>query len=101
MEKENVSEEVIIDLADFFKVFGDPTRLKILFYLVEENEVSVSTIAEMLNMSQSAISQQLNVLRQSRLVKFRKDGKNSSYRLCDDHINKILTLGKEHYKELM
>ena len=101
MEKEYVSDEVIIDLADFFKVFGDPTRLKILFYLVEEDEVSVSTIAERLGMSQSAISQQLKVLRQSRLVKFRKDGKNSYYRLCDDHINKILTLGKEHYKELM
>ncbi len=101
MQNENISEEVIVDLADFFKVFGDATRLKILFYLVEESEVSVSSIAERLSMSQSAISQQLKVLRQSRLVKFRKDGKNSYYRLCDEHINKILTLGMEHYKELL
>ncbi len=101
MDSGFISEEVIVDLADFFKVFGDATRLKILFFLEEEDEVSVSSIAERLNMSQSAISQQLKVLRQSRLVKFRKDGKNVYYRLCDDHINKILTLGSEHYKELL
>ena len=101
MEKENVSEEVIIDLADFFKVFGDATRLKILFYLVEETEVSVSSIAERLCMSQSAISQQLKVLRSSRLVRFRKEGRSSIYRLSDDHIHRILKLGIEHYEELL
>ncbi len=99
--EENYTDETLIDLADFFKVFGDPTRLKILLFLVEEDEVSVSSIAERLSMSQSAISQQLKVLRQSRLVKFRKDGKSVLYRLCDEHINKILTLGMEHYSELM
>lgn len=101
MENEYFEDEAVIDLADFFKVFADATRLKILFYLVAKKEASVSSIAEYLQMTQSAISQQLKVLRQNRLVKFKKEGKSVLYRLCDEHINKILTLGLEHYKELM
>lgn len=92
-------DDDIIDMADFFKVFGDPTRLKILF-LLDEGECGVGEIATRLEMSQSAISQQLKVLRASRLVKFRKDGRNISYRLSDDHIHTILSLGAEHYAEL-
>lgn len=97
----NHAEEEIIDIADFFKMFSDSTRLKILFLLSEEGESNVNNIAEKLNMSQSAISQQLKVLRSTRLVRFRKDGKNIIYRLSDDHIDSILRLGVEHYEELL
>ncbi len=90
----------LADLADFFKVFGDPTRLRVLSFLLEQGESGVGRIADALSMSQSAISQQLKVLRQSRLVRFRKDGRNVIYRLSDDHIRRILELGIEHYYEL-
>lgn len=93
------SEEAVVDIADFFKVFGDPTRLKILF-LLEAGERGVSSISEELGMQQSTISQQLKLLRASRLVRFRKDGRNVLYRLDDEHIHAILALGKEHYAEL-
>lgn len=92
-------DEEITDLAEFFKVFGDPTRLKILFIL-EEGESSVSEIATVTGMSQSAISQQLKILKTSRLVRPRKEGKSIFYRLCDEHISRILSMGKEHYEEL-
>ncbi|NLV61377.1 MAG: helix-turn-helix transcriptional regulator [Spirochaetales bacterium] len=92
-------EEAVVDIADFFKVFGDPTRLKILF-LLEGGERGVSSISEELGMQQSTISQQLKLLRASRLVRFRKDGRNVLYRLDDEHIHAILALGKEHYAEL-
>ncbi|NLZ77398.1 MAG: winged helix-turn-helix transcriptional regulator [Spirochaetales bacterium] len=92
-------EEEIVDIADFFKVFGDPTRLKILF-LLEQGERGVNSISEELGMQQSTISQQLKLLRVQRLVRFRKDGRNVLYRLNDEHIQKILALGIEHYQEL-
>ncbi len=92
-------DDDIIDMADFFKVFGDPTRLKILL-LLDEGECGVGEIAAKLDMSQSAISQQLKILRASRLVKFKKDGRNIIYRLSDEHIHRILLLGTEHYEEL-
>ena len=101
IEEKVVSEEEIVDMADFFKVFGDPTRLRILFVLWEEKECNVGSISEMVKMSQSAVSQQLKILRSSRLVKFRKDGRNILYRLSDDHITKILQLGLEHYDEVI
>lgn len=101
MEEIRISDEEIVDMADFFKVFGDPTRLRILFYLWQNEEVGVNTISENLSISQSAVSQQLKLLRASRLVKFRKDGRNIIYRLSDDHITKILQLGLEHYDELL
>lgn len=66
----------LVDLADFFKVFGDATRLRLLAFLLEKGEAGVNQIAEALDMSQSAISQQLKVLRQSRLVRWRKDGRD-------------------------
>ena len=101
MSDSYLSEEENIDIADFFKMFGDATRLKILFLLDNEGELGVGKISEALSMSQSAISQQLKVLRASRLVRFRKEGRNIIYRLSDDHIHKILNLGREHYEELL
>ena len=92
-------EEEIVDIADFFKVFGDPTRLKILF-LLEQGERGVNSICEELGMQQSTISQQLKLLRARRLVRYRKDGRNVLYRLNDEHIHAILALGIEHYQEL-
>lgn len=101
MEDIKISEEEIVDIADFFKVFGDPTRLRILFFLSVEKESSVTNISESLNLTQSAVSQQLKLLRTARLVRFRKDGRSILYRLSDDHITKILDLGLEHYDELL
>ncbi len=101
MDEMMMSEEEIVDLSDFFKVFGDPTRLRLLILLDSRGEMGVGAIAEELSMSQSAISQQLKVLRSSRLVKYRKDGRSTIYRLSDDHIHRILSLGIEHYEELL
>lgn len=100
MKDNNHPEEELTDIADFFKVFGDPTRLKILFMLTE-GEANVNTISGSLNLSQSVVSQHLKLLRVSRLVSFRKDGKSVIYRLNDDHIAKILALGTEHYEETL
>lgn len=97
---DNISDEELIDIADFFRIFGDATRLRILFLLDKKGELGVSAISEALDMSQSAISQQLKVLRASRLVRFRKEGRNIIYRLSDDHIHSILNLGFEHYAEI-
>lgn len=91
-------EELLYDLAELYKVFGDTTRIKILFALYE-NEMCVCGIAELLNMTQSAISHQLRVLKQSKLVKFRREGKTVFYSLSDDHIFKILNQGLEHITE--
>lgn len=96
-----LSDEEIVDISDFFKVFGDPTRLRLLILLDKNGEMGVGAIAEALSMTQSAISQQLKVLRSSRLVKFRKEGRSAIYRLSDDHIHRILSLGIEHYEELL
>lgn len=89
------SESITAELADFYKVFGDPSRLRILFVLLD-NELSVNEIAEILNMSQSAVSHQLRTLRQNKLVKVRKEGKTSIYSLDDEHVYRILTQGLEH-----
>ncbi|MFA5570547.1 MAG: ArsR/SmtB family transcription factor [Sphaerochaetaceae bacterium] len=93
-------DEEVSDIADFFKVFGDSTRLKILF-LLEGGELPVNAIAEKLQMQQSTISQQLKLLRVSRLVRHRKEGRSIYYRLNDDHIVKILAMGVEHYEETL
>ena len=90
--------EKISDLAELFKVFGDPTRLKILLVLFKE-ELSVSEIAEKLNMTQSAISHQLKNLKNSRLVKYRREGQNIYYSLDDEHVYNIIAQGKEHVEE--
>lgn len=91
-------EEEVTDIADFFKVFGDPTRLKIL-YLLDEGEANVNTISSSLGISSSVASQHLKLLRVARLVRWRKDGKSVIYSLNDEHISKILNLGTEHYEE--
>ncbi|MEE0928395.1 MAG: metalloregulator ArsR/SmtB family transcription factor [Acutalibacteraceae bacterium] len=91
-------EEQLYDLAELYKVFGDSTRIKILFALYE-GEMCVCGIAELLGMTQSAISHQLRVLKSSKLVKFRKEGKTVYYSLSDDHIFKILGQGLEHITE--
>lgn len=91
-------EELLYDLAELYKVFGDSTRIKILFALYE-GEMCVCGIAELLGMTQSAISHQLRVLKQNKLVKFRREGKTVFYSLSDDHIFKILSQGLEHITE--
>ena len=92
------AEETLYDLAELYKVFGDTTRIKIL-YVLFESELCVCDIAQLLNMSQSAISHQLRVLKQSRLVKFRRDGKTVFYSLADDHVKTIIGNGMEHICE--
>ena len=91
-------EDQLYDLAEVFKVFGDSTRIKILYVLFEA-ELCVCDIASLLNMSQSAISHQLRFLKQARLVKSRKNGKTVYYALCDDHIQTILAQGIAHVQE--
>lgn len=91
-------EEQLYDLADFFKVFADTTRIKIL-YVLFESEVCVCDLASLLGMTQSAISHQLRILKQSKLVKNRRDGKTIFYSLADDHIKSILGQGMEHINE--
>ena len=92
------TEEELYDLAELFKVFGDSTRVKILYVLVE-SDMSVGDIAQALNMTQSSISHQLRVLKQSRLVRFRREGKNIVYSLADDHVHTIMSQGLEHLEE--
>ncbi len=91
-------DEILYDLAELYKVFGDTTRIKIL-YVLFESEMCVCDIASILNMSQSAISHQLKVLKTNRLVKFRREGKVVFYSLCDGHIKSILNQGLEHIEE--
>lgn len=91
-------EELLYDLAELYKVFGDSTRIKILYVLFEA-EMCVCDIARLLNMSMSAISHQLRVLKQSRLVKFRREGKTVFYSLADDHVRTIIDQGMEHISE--
>ena len=91
-------EEVLYDLGDFFKILGDSTRIKILSALFQ-SEMCVCDIAALLGMTQSAISHQLRVLKQGRLVKHRKDGKVVYYSLDDDHIKHIVAQGLTHISE--
>lgn len=88
----------LYDLAELYRVFGDSTRIKIL-YVLFESEMCVCDIAQLLGMSQSAISHHLRILKQSRLVSFRKDGKSVIYALADDHVRAILDQGMEHICE--
>ena len=90
--------EVLYDLAELFKVFGDSTRIRILFVLFE-SEVCVCDLAEALHMTQSAISHQLRILKQSRLVKSRREGKSVFYSLADGHVRTIIAQGREHILE--
>lgn len=92
------AEDSLFDLAELFKIFGDSTRVKILYVLFEE-ETCVCDVAEALNMTVSAISHQLRILKNAKLVKFRRDGKRVLYALDDDHVRRILALGLEHVTE--
>ena len=91
-------EDQLYDLAEVFKVFGDSTRIKILYVLFEA-ELCVCDIAQLLNMTQSAISHQLRILKQNRLVKNRRDGKSVFYSLADGHVKTIISQGMEHIAE--
>ena len=98
VQEEMPEEEILYDLAELFKVFGDSTRIKIL-YVLFQSEMCVCDIAQLLNMSQSAISHQLRVLKQAQLVKYRREGKKVFYSLADAHVNTILNQGLEHIEE--
>ena len=91
-------ENTLKDLADFYKVFGDVTRIRILYVLLR-HEMCVCHLAEVLGMTQSAISHQLRILKQMKLVKNRRDGKIIYYSLADDHIQTIINQGMEHIAE--
>lgn len=91
-------EDTLCDLAELYKIFGDSTRCRIL-YALTEGEMSVTDIADVLGMTQSAISHQLRILRSSRLVRCRREGKTMLYTLADDHVQTILEMGMEHIME--
>jgi ArsR family transcriptional regulator len=92
------NEDLLIDLAELYRVFGDSTRIRILYALFE-SEMCVCDIAQVLGMSISAISHQLRVLKQARLVKYRREGKTVFYALSDDHVRSIINQGLEHVEE--
>lgn len=91
-------ENTVYELADFFKIFGDSTRMSILF-AIDGEPMCVCDIAELLGMTKSAVSHQLKILRQSDLIKYRKSGKNVFYTLADDHVRDIIEKALEHIKE--
>lgn len=94
----HMSEDELGDLAELFKIFGDSTRIKILYDLFD-GEKNVSEITEDLDMTQSAISHQLKILKTSKLITSRREGKAMYYRLADDHVKTIIAMGKEHIEE--
>ena len=91
-------DETLYDLSELFRVFGDSTRIKIL-YVLFESELCVCDIARLLNLTQSAVSHQLRILKASNLVRFRREGKTVFYALDDDHVRSVLALGMEHVLE--
>ena len=94
-----LDEDKIIDLSELFKIFGDSTRVKIINMLINQ-ELCVNEISEKINVSQSAVSHQLRILKGSKLVKYRKDGNLIYYSLADDHVEKIFVLGCDHINEV-
>lgn len=92
------TDDMIIELADTFKVFSDSSRIKILYSMINQ-EMCVRHISQKVNMSQSAVSHQLKTLKQARLIKYRKEGKEVYYSLDDEHIEKILNVVIDHIKE--
>lgn len=92
-------EEILFDISELFKVFGDSTRMKIICCLFE-HEMCVCDIAELINSTQSAVSHQLRVLKQAKLVKYRKEGKVVYYSLSDEHVEMIFNMALDHIKEL-
>ena len=94
----NITETELSDLAELFKVFGDSTRIRILYDLFEK-EKNVTEICDDLEMNQSAVSHQLKILKTSKLIQARRDGKAMYYSLADDHVKTIIAMGKEHIEE--
>jgi ArsR family transcriptional regulator len=94
-----MDEEEIFRLGDVFKIFGDSTRLKLLL-LLTEGEMCVLDITQKMNMNQSAVSHQLKILKQSKLIRSRREGKQIFYSLDDDHVRSIIALGREHVEEM-
>ena len=94
-----MNETKAITLADLFKIFGDPTRIKIINCLFAK-ELCVNDIAESINVSQSAVSHQLRILKQAKLVKYRKEKQTTYYSLSDEHVEKIFKMGCEHIDEI-
>jgi len=98
VEKHLPDVEILYDLAELFKMFGDSTRIRILYALFE-SEMCVCDISSLLGISQSAISHQLRVLKQAKLVRYRRDGKTVYYALADDHVKTIINQGLSHVEE--
>lgn len=98
LENEKISEEELSDLAELFKMFADSTRIKILYDLFQQ-EKNVTQICNDLEMNQSAISHQLKILKSSKLIKSRREGKMMLYSLADEHVKTIIAMGKEHIEE--
>ena len=96
--KKHVDENTLFDVAELFKNFSDSTRIRIMYCLFE-HERSVTEISELLNMNQSAISHQLRFLKNSKLIKNRREGKTMFYSLADDHVYNIISQGIEHVEE--
>lgn len=94
-----LNDDKLIDLSELFKIFGDSTRVKIINVLLG-NELCVNEIAEITNVSQSAVSHQLKLLKSSKLVKYRKEGNMTYYSISDDHVEKIFRMGCEHINEI-
>jgi ArsR family transcriptional regulator len=92
------NDEYLYDLAELFKVFGDSTRIKILYALFDA-ELCVNDIAQLLNLSQSSVSHQLRILKDAKLVRFRREGKIIFYALDDEHVRTMLSMGMEHVEE--
>ena len=99
VQKEMPGEDTLYDLTELFRIFGDSTRIRIL-YVLFESEMCVCDLAELLEMGQSAVSHQLRLLRQARLVRCRREGKSSVYMLDDEHVRQIFELGLTHIEEL-
>lgn len=94
-----LDEDKVIDLSELFKIFGDSTRIKIINILID-NELCVNDISNKINVSQSAVSHQLRILKNAKLVKYRKEANLTYYSLDDDHIDKIFKIGCEHIDEV-
>ncbi len=97
-KKKGYDIETLYDLAELFKIFGDSTRIRILCELADK-EICVADIAGALDMTQSAVSHQLRILKQSRLIKSRREGKQIFYSLDDDHVRSMIEIGLEHLSE--
>lgn len=98
MINKKIEERMLYDLAELFKLFGDSTRIRILYALYEK-ELSVSEIAENLTMTVSAVSHQLRILKHGKLVRSQREGKQIYYSLADDHVKTIIAMGREHIEE--